>query len=107
LPDRTARSFVNQPAVADENGKRAAHRIRERRDGRDGRTRWDLIKRIVRVVHADLRCEEETRRDERQAEGRIERRALAVHERRMAEVDELCRGPEIETADVPAQSGQG
>src|SRR5258706_16156428 len=58
-------------------------------------------------MHADLRCEEGTRRDERQGEGRIERRALAVHLRRMTEVDELGRGPEIEAADVLAQSGQG
>src|SRR5467141_4719832 len=58
-------------------------------------------------MHAELRCEEGTRRDERQREGRIERRALAVHERRVAEVDELGRGPEIEAADVLAQSGQG
>src|SRR3989449_6436526 len=49
------RSLVDQPAVDAENGKRAADRIRECRDGRDGRTRYcrvqeqrDLIKRIVR-----------------------------------------------------------
>src|SRR5216117_990122 len=40
LPERVALSFVDKPAVDAENGKRAADRIRERRDGRDGRTRW-------------------------------------------------------------------
>src|SRR5438309_9878446 len=71
------------------------------------RDRGDLIKRIVRVVHPDLRREEGARRDERQAEGRIKRRALAIHQRRVGEVDELGRGPEVEAADVLAQSGQG
>src|SRR5207302_9083891 len=66
----------------------------------------DIIMRRVRVMHADLRLDEETWRDERQAEAWIERRALAVHERGMAEVDELGRRPEIEAADVLAQSGQ-
>src|SRR5207248_8147891 len=71
------------------------------------RDRGDLIKRIVRVVHPDLRREEGARRDERQAEGRIERRALAIHQRRVGEVDELGRGAEVEAADVLAESGQG
>src|SRR5258708_22848871 len=91
LPKRLRLSLVDQSAVDTENGKRPADRIRECRGAGDGRTRWccrvrvrnrdrrDLIERIVRIVRADLRREEGTWRNEREAEAWVEPRAFAVH----------------------------